>query len=98
MRYIIRRTNPEDLTGLKKDIPQLDAQLEKAGDGLRRIIPVTITNMDRINYLLVTKKSGSTWNWVCPSVELISESEQGLFKLMERFSMQPPAHLAHLKN
>lgn len=98
MRYIIRRSNPEDLTALKKDIPKLDSQLEKASDGLRRIIPITLNNLERMNYLLLTQKKGSDWVWVCPSVELVAENEQGLFSLMERFSLQPPAHLAHLKN
>lgn len=98
MRYIIRRSNPEDLTTLKKDIPQWDSSLEKAADGLRRILPVTLNNLDRINYLLLTQKKGADWIWVCPSVELIAENEKGLFNLMARFSIEPPAHLAHLKN
>jgi len=98
MRYIIRRSNPEDLNSLKKDIPNLDSQLEKASDGLRRIVPVTLSNLDSINYLLLTQKKGTDWVWTCPSVELVSENEQGLFGLMERLQVQPPAHLAHLKN
>jgi hypothetical protein len=98
MRYIIRRSNPEDLISLKKDIPQLDSQLEKASDGLRRIIPVTLGNLDRINYLFLTQKKGTDWIWTCPSAELVAENEQGLFSLMERLQVQPPAHLAHLKN
>lgn len=98
MRYIIRRSNPEDLASLKGDVPELEKTLEKASDGLRRVIPVTLSNLDKINYLLLTEKKGSDWVWTCPSVELVAENEQGLFKLMERLSVEPPAHLAHLKN
>lgn len=98
MRYIIRRSTPEDLGGLKKDLPQLDNQLEKPADGLRRTYTVSLSPMEKINYLLVTKKQGSSWVWTCPSIELVSENEAGLFALMKRFSLQAPAHLAHLEN
>ena len=97
MRYIIRRSSPEDLSGIKKDLPQLDNQLEKPSDGMKRTYTVTISPMEKINYLLVTKKQGSTWIWTCPSIELVSENEAGLFALMKRFSLQAPAHLAHLE-
>jgi len=98
MRYIIRRSNPEDLTSLRKDLPQIEKSLEKASDGLRRIIPVALDNLDKINYLFLTQKKGTDWVWTCPSIELVADNEQGLFKMMERLSVEPPAHLAHLKN
>lgn len=97
MRYILRRNKPEDLSSIKKDIPNLESQLEKAGDGYKRNLELSITNMERINYQFQTRKSGTEWVWVCPSVELVAENETGLFNLMERFSVAPPAHLAHLK-
>ena len=96
MRYIIRRQNPEDLAFLKKEFPSLDTQLSKASDGLRKTLEVTIGNLERVTYQLMTKKKGSDWVWTCPSIEMVAENEQGLFNLLKKFSLPPPAHLAHL--
>lgn len=98
MRYIIRRQNPEDLSALKKDFPNLDSELSKAADGLRRTLQLSMSNLERVSYQLMTKKKGSDWVWTCPSVELVAENEQGLFDLLKRFSLPAPAHLAHLAN
>ncbi|NBV50137.1 hypothetical protein EBR78_02820 [bacterium] len=97
MRYILRRTQPEDLAIIRKDVGQLDEQLGKPADGLKRTVGLSISNLEKVNYLLVTKKIGSEWIWICPSVELVAENEPGLFKLMQRFSLPAPAHLAHLE-
>jgi len=96
MRYIIRRQTPEDLEPLKKEFPNLESQLEKPGDGMKRVLSHAQGSLDRVNYLLLTKKSGSEWSWTCPSIELVSADEAGLFALMKRFSLPAPQHLAHL--
>jgi len=97
MRYIIRRPDPENLAPLSSDLPNLPSSLENPGDGMKRVVPVKINNMERVNYLFISKKKDTQWVWTCPSIELVSENEAGLFSLMERFSIAPPAHLAHLK-
>ena len=40
MRYIIRRQNTEDFTDIRREVSNLDIQLEKPGDGYRRAIEV----------------------------------------------------------
>ena len=97
MRYIIRRENSEDLASLKKEFPQLDQTLEKAADGLKRNLEISVSNLERVNYLFITKKKGTDWVWCCPSIELVAENESSLFKLMKQFSLPAPAHLAHLE-
>ncbi|NBX92666.1 MAG: hypothetical protein EBQ85_05465 [Proteobacteria bacterium] len=97
MRYIIRRSQPEDLSAIKKEFPQLDSELSKAGDGLRKTVAVSVSNLERVNYQFQTKKTGTEWVWICPTIELVADNEPALFALMERFSVAPPAHLAHLK-
>lgn len=98
MRYIIRRDNPENIAELKKEIPELDKKLDKASDGMKRSFQIPVSNLERINYLFLTKKKGSDWIWICPSIELVAENETSLFALMKRFSLSAPAHLAHLEN
>lgn len=98
MRYIIRRKNSEDLNDLKKEFPQLDQTLEKAGDGLKRNLQISLSNLERVNYLFLTKKKGTEWVWTCPSIELVADNEASLFALMKRFSLSAPEHLAHLES
>lgn len=97
MRYIIRRSEPENFSSLSADLPDLEKQLEKPGDGMQKVFPVKLNALERVNYLFVTKKKEAQWVWTCPSIELVADNEAGLFSLMERFSIAPPAHLAHLK-
>lgn len=97
MRYIIRRPDPENFSSLSSDLPQVEKELEKPGVGMQKTFSVKLNTLERINYLFVTKKKEAQWVWTCPSIELVADNEAGLFSLMERFSIAPPAHLAHLK-
>lgn len=93
MRYIIRRTKPEDLTEIKREVSNLDAQLSKAGENFRRSIEVSYTPMRSAVYTFSTKKVDANWVWVCPSVELVAESEAGIFELTSKFKVEKPSHL-----
>lgn len=93
MRYIIRRKNTEDLTDIRREVSNLDAQLEKPGDGFRRSIEVAYSNLQSAVYQFFTKKVGTSWVWVCPCIEIVAENEEGLFKLLEKFNVEKPSHL-----
>lgn len=93
MRYIIRRKNSEDLSDIRRDVSNLDSQLDKPGENLRRTVEVTFSPMRSAVYQFNTKKTGTSWVWVCPCVELVAENEEGLFKLLERFNVEKPSHL-----
>jgi hypothetical protein len=93
MRYIIRRTHTEDLTDIRREVPNLDSQLEKPGDGLRRFVEVSYSPVRSAIYQFSTKKNGTSWTWVCPCIEVVAENEEGLFTLVEKFNVQKPSHL-----
>lgn len=93
MRYIIRRKNSEDLSDIRREVSNLDTQLNKAGDGLRRSVEVNLSPVRSIVYQFNSKKSGTTWTWTCPSIEVVAENEEGLFKLLEKFNVEKPSHL-----
>ena len=98
MRYIIRRTKPEDLSDIKTQVSNLDSVLEKATDGARKTVPVTFNNLDYLTYQFQTRKVGTDFIWVCPTIELVAGDEKALFALTDKFKLPIPAHLAHLKN
>lgn len=93
MRYIIRRKNSEDLSDIRRDVSNLDSQLDKPGDGLKRAVEVTFSPMRSAVYQFSAKKSGANWVWVCPCIELVAENEEGLFKLLEKYNVEKPSHL-----
>jgi hypothetical protein len=93
MRYIIRRSKPEDLTEIKREVSDLDKQLDKPLENYRRAVEVTYSNLRSAVYQFMTLKNGNEWVWVCPSVELVAESEEGLFALTDKFKADRPAHL-----
>jgi len=96
MRYIFRRPAPSDLNDLKSQINNLDTQLGRPGENFRREIRVPFTPMRYAQFMFFTKKVGTDWVWVAPSVELVAEDEAGLFALTEKFHIPKPSHLAHL--
>ena len=93
MRYIIRRKNSEDFSEIRRDVSNLDSKLDKPGDGFKRSIEVSFSPVRYAVYQFSTKKTGATWTWVCPCVELVAENEEGLFKLLEKFNVEKPSHL-----
>lgn len=93
MRYLIRRTHSEDLSSIRAEVADLDSQLEKPGDGFRRSIEVPYNKVRSAVYQFSTKKVGANWVWICPSVEVVAENEEGLFALLEKFKVEKPSHL-----
>lgn len=98
MRYIYRWPEPEDFSLLKPLIPDLDSQLGKPADKLRRFIKVADPSslVRYSNYTFLTRKKGNDWIWMCTSVELVAEDEAGLFVLTERHKIPRPSHLSHI--
>lgn len=96
MRYIFRRPKPDELSDLKSQIGDLEQQLGQATDNARRLIKVRFSPSRYAQYSFFTRKTGATWAWIAPSVELVAEDEKGLFALTEKFHLPKPAHLAHL--
>ncbi|NQW45668.1 MAG: hypothetical protein HQ462_09735 [Deltaproteobacteria bacterium] len=93
MRYIIRRQNTENLTDIRREVSNLDIQLEKPGDGYRRAIEVAYTPSRSAVYQFSTKKVGTAWVWICSCIEVVAENEEGLFTLLEKFKVEKPSHL-----
>jgi len=96
MRYIIRRDSPENLEDLQGDLPDLQSKLGEADKGLLKTFDHRISTLRHIQYSFATRKTPSGWAWVCPSVELVAEDEEGLFELTRRFGAPKPSHLAHV--
>lgn len=93
MRYIIRRKNSNDLSDIRREISNLDSQLNKAGDGLKRAVEVSFSPLRSAVYQFSATKVGTNWEWVCPCIELVAENEEGLFTLLEKFNVEKPSHL-----
>ncbi len=100
MRYIVRRNNAADLGEVKRDVPDLDSKLGSvgtdygtAGAHYRKDVEVNITPMRYITYQFIPKKEGTAFTWTCPSIELVAESEEGIFALCDRVKAERPAHL-----
>lgn len=94
MRYIIRRSKPDDLTEIKREVPDLEKQLEKPLENYRRPVEVTYSNLRSAVFQFMTRKVGNDWVWVCPSVELVAENEEGLCALTDKFKASRPNHLS----
>lgn len=95
MRYIIRRPKAEDLSDLSARISNLTKQLGQAGENLRRSLSVVQSPMRSAHFKFMTRKQGNAWQWVCPSIELVGESEMDLLALTETFGVEKSA-LKHL--
>jgi hypothetical protein len=97
MRYIVRRKQPENLSEIKSQIPDLDQKLGKADKEMRRNIQHTLSASRYVTYQFFSRTAGNVSTWVCPSVELVAEDETGLFALTDMLQVPPPEHLKHLR-
>jgi len=97
MRYIFRRSTPENYADLRQQIPGLDAQLNTPAENLRRLIRVPFNTMRYAQYTFLTKKKENSWVWICTSIELVAEDEKGLFALTDHFKIPRPSHLSHIR-
>ncbi|MBI1862221.1 MAG: hypothetical protein HYR96_15010 [Deltaproteobacteria bacterium] len=95
MRYIIRRSKPEDLGELQSRFPGLSEKLGPAGENFRRTVADTISPMRSVNYRFMAHKVGTTWQWICPSIELVGETETDLLALTQTFGVDRTA-LRHI--
>lgn len=96
MRYIIRRPKAEDLADIESEIPDLSTKLGTPAENLRTALPVAFSALRTAQYLFQTRKVGTDWIWICPTIELVAEDEKGLFALTDKFKSPKPAHLAYL--
>ena len=94
LRYIIRRQNPEDLSEVKKVDSQLENTLGPAGDNLRRFIQSNFNAAQYAVYHCMTVKRGESYAWICPSIELVAETQSDFMELTERFHV-PRTQLSH---
>ena len=95
MRYIIRRPKSDDFSDVSAKFPDLAEKLGTAGENFKRTIGEIQSPMRSINYKFVTRKVGTAWQWVCPSIELVGETETDLLALTESFGLEK-AQLTHL--
>lgn len=93
MRYLIRRSNPGDLSDIRTHVPNLEAQLDKPAENLQRTIVVPLSPVRSCAYTLTTQKTATGFAWVCHSIELVAENDEGLFALTDKFKVPRPSHL-----
>lgn len=93
MRYIVRRKDSADFADLKKQVPTLDQVLDKPGDNSRREVTLRVGPERHFTFQFFTRKTGTTYQWVCPSVEIVAENETGLFAMTDILGVGRPAHL-----
>jgi len=93
MRYLIRRSKSADLEEIRKEISNLDSHLEKPAENLRRAVNIDVSSVRSIHYQFMTRKVGNDWQWICPSIELVAENENGILALTKRFGLPNPGHL-----
>jgi len=96
MRYLIRRDKAENLNDLESEVSGLKEKLGAPAADLRCDIPVVLSEKRYFQLQFLTRKTGTGWVWVCPSIELVAEDEKGLVDLMAKFKLHKPEHLAHL--
>ena len=97
MRYIIRRPNRQDLEEVRQHFPDLESQLGSAQVDLRRDLRVVFSPMQRVTYLFSAEEVNGAWTWVCPTVELVGESQKDLLELTNRYNI-PGESLSHLSS
>lgn len=99
MRYLIRRANPEDLNEIRKIVPNLEDQLGDASvlvgpqEGLRRPINVAFSATRSVQYSFFAQKTGESYRWICPSLELVAENEPELRAMAQEFEVKDLSHL-----
>ena len=95
MRYIIRRSKPEDLGELQAKFLGLTEKLGPAGENFRRTVADSQSPMRCVNYRFMAHKVGASWQWICPSIELVGETESDLLALTQAFGVDKAA-LKHI--
>lgn len=93
IRYIFRRLDADKLDGIEGQIPDLKEQLGIAGEDLRRTVTYRFGADRSAQYHFAARKVADGWKWVCPTVELVADDEQGLFGLTDHFGVQRPSYL-----
>ena len=84
MRYLSRRKNGGDFSDVRSLVPGLEEKLGPAGQNLRRQVPVVVSRIQTTVFQFEAVKDGTTWKWVCPSVEYVAESEVALRDLLQK--------------
>lgn len=95
MRYIIRRPKAEEFSDIAEKISDLSGKLGQPAENFRRTVSNTISPMRSVTYKFVAKKVENNWQWACPSIELVGETEADLLALTEAFGVQK-TELKHL--
>ena len=96
IRYLVRRNSPYALDDMRHKFPNLEEQLGMPNESLRKSLKYSFSPVRYALYTFLPRKSGTTWSWVCPSIELVAEDEKGLFALTEQLGVPEPSHLSHL--
>lgn len=96
MRYLVRREKADNLADLESEVSGLKEKLGTPAAELRCDIPVVLSEKRYFSLQFLTRKTGTGWIWVCPSIEIVAEDEKGLMELLTKFKAGKPAHLAHL--
>ena len=91
MRYLIRRPNPEEISSIK--VSDLSAQLGTPAANMRRHIKVIQSASRSLYYTFYSRKTDKGFVWVCPSLELVAESESDLREMAKEANVQSLPHL-----
>ena len=97
IRYLVRRDDASNLAPIEAEVTDLKTQLGDPEKELQRCVSVRLSAERSVEYHFVTRESGGAWAWVCPTLELAAEDEQGLFALVDKYQIETPSHLAHLR-
>jgi hypothetical protein len=95
MRYLIRRQNAAELSDVSSVFPDLEQRLDRPAENLERLLTHVISPARVVSYKFFTKKTGSGWAWVCPSVEVVGETEEDILALCEHFQVSK-SKLTHI--
>lgn len=89
MRYIIRRKNPEDLEEIRGLVSDLNEQLGEANASVvaRHEIPHLISSTRRVVFGFIAQKKGDGYEWLCPNIELVAETEKDFRDLAQEFGV-----------
>lgn len=95
MRYLIRRNMPGDLKELEGKIPSLKEELGPPTANLRRSLKVVLSSSKQLLYVVMTQKTDTGFTWICPSLELVAETEHDLREMAQEFGVSEK--LGHLR-
>ena len=101
LRYLIRRSNAQDFNDIRTHVPKLDEELGDAGvlvgpqAGLHRSITVQLSPTRSLQYTFFSKKTEKGQEWICPSLELVAESETELRQMCTEHDVKNLDHFRH---